>query len=86
MTTLALVAGLIALAGFSIWLAVKAARSEGASDARNIESDEERQAREAFEEARDRMRLSGGALVRRLRQIAERRRRPQLPRNDAGSD
>ena len=86
MTTLALVAGLIALAGFSIWLAVSAARSEGASDARNIESDEERQAREAFEEARDRMRLSGGALVRRLREIAERRRRPQLPGNDPGGD
>lgn len=83
--TLGLVAGLIGLAAFALWIAVRAAKAEGQADAKNEDLEAAHRSREAFDDTFARGRLSGRALVSRLRRIAS-RKRASLPDNGPESD
>ena len=67
--TVALVAGILGLAVFSVWLAVRASREIGESDAKADNLEAEARARAAFDRARDRT-IPRGALIGELRRIA----------------
>ena len=75
--TLGLVAGLVGLAVFCVWLAVRASREIGESDAKADNLEAEARARAAFDRARDRT-IPRGALISELRRIAS-RARSKLP-------
>ena len=75
--TLALVAGLLGLSAFCVWLAVRASREVGGSDAKADNLEAEARARAAFDRARDRT-IPRGALGGEVRRIAA-RARAKLP-------